>query len=310
VAWDSRKQEEEEEMMTATEEIPVFGIVPNVRAAADVVPHNREVVPLLEEVARAIWGPDVAKHFTVHRGIGGFELLAETTGLFERLKGRRVPPEAECACLFRDAEALAKQEGKYASLAAWYEVTVRLRRTDLGEETCDALLREAQTLRDYRDRVRDARRWVAERIRQVGYAPEIPNQSLPTPEPCALSAPPATAEAPDFLDAFLPRVMCEERRITVDVDDLPVPRLRGLLRSLRARDPEAMQADWVGWRLPKPPTWDYDAHLRCQVGTRRYALSSEFANLVLPSPTEPVRVRFVWSKRKKAQEKEEEEVSA
>jgi hypothetical protein len=294
---------EEEDLMTA---VPKVDAIPPVRAVADIVPCNREVVSAMDQVAAAIWGSDVAKHFTVHRGLGRFEPLAETMGLFERLKGRRVPPETERADLFRDADALAKQEAKYASLAAWYEATVRLRGADLGEATCDALLREAQTLRYYRDCVREARRWVAERIKQVGYAPEIPNQPLPAPEPCALSAPPATAEAPDFPDEFLPRVTREEQRISVDVDDLPVPRFRGLLRSIRARDPEAIQADWIGWRLPKAPTWDYDAHLRCQVGTRRYALSSEFANLVLPSPTEPVRVRFVWSKRKKTQEKEEE----
>jgi hypothetical protein len=301
VARDNRKQEEEDAMVA----VPKFDAIPPVRAAADIVPRNREVVSVMGQVAAAIWGFDVAKHFAVHRGLGRFEPLAGTMGLFERLKGRRVPPETERADLFRDADALAKQEAKYASLAVWYEATVRLRRADLGEATCDALLREAQTLRYYRDCVREARRWVAERIKQVGYAPEFPNQPLPAPEPCALSAPPATAEASDFLDAFLPRVTCEER-ITVDVDGLPVPRFRALLRSLRARDPEAMQADWIGWRLPNTPTCDYDAHLHCQVGTRRYALSSEFANLVLPSPTEPVRVRFAWSKRKKTQEKEEE----
>jgi hypothetical protein len=300
--------EEEEKAMTA---VPKFDAIPPVRAAADVVPGNREVVSAMDQVAAAIWGSDVAKHFTVHRGLGRFEPLAETEGLFERLKGRRVPPETERADLFRDADALAKQEAKYASLAAWYEATVRLRRADLGEATCDALLREAQTLRYYRDTVRDARRWIAERIKQIGYAPEIPNQPLPAPEPCALSAPPATVEASDFPDEFFPRVTCEER-ITVDVDGLFPSKLRGLLRSLRARDPEAMQADWVGWKhQSRNPMWGYEAHLRCQVGTRRYALSSEFSNLVLPSPTEPVRVRFMWSsKRTKAQEKEEEEASA
>jgi hypothetical protein len=294
---------EEEDLMTA---VPKVDAIPPVRAVADIVPCNREVVSAMDQVAAAIWGSDVAKHFTVHRGLGRFEPLAEMMGMSERLKGRRVPPETERACLFRDAEALAKQEAKYASLAAWYEATVRLRRKDLGEATCDALLREAQTLRYYRDTVREARRWVAERIKQVGYAPEIPNQPLPAPEPCALSAPPATAEAPGLPDEFFPPSM-PETRINVVVEDLPLPAFRGLLRSLRARDPEAAQAEWIGWRLrPRNPVLTYDAHLRCQVGARRYALSSEFANLVLPSPTGPVRVRFVWSKRKKAQEKEEE----